>query len=70
MELKVYHNLNLSSRTTKVVAVFDKYNKKNLVPLKFFPDHDNSIRLIILSNIMNFEFWSLFTCLVGNAVEM
>ena len=20
--------------------MFDKYNKKNLVPLKFFPDHD------------------------------
>ena len=40
MELKVYHNQYLSSWATKVEAVFDKYNKKNLVPLKFFPDHD------------------------------
>ena len=23
--------------------MFDKYNKQNLVPLKLFPDHDNSM---------------------------
>ena len=39
MELGVNHEQNLSSLTTTVVNIFDKFNK-NLVPIRSLSDHD------------------------------
>ena len=40
MELGVSHVQNLSSLTPIVDNIFDKYNNKNLVPIRSLPDHD------------------------------
>ena len=40
MELGVNHEQNLSSLTTTVVNIFDKYNKKILLPIRSLSDHD------------------------------
>ena len=42
MELGVNHEQNLSSLTTTVVNIFDKYNK-NLVPTRSLSDHDRKL---------------------------
>ena len=40
MELGVSHVLSLSSLTPIVDNIFDKYNNKNLVPIRSLSDHD------------------------------
>ena len=40
MELGVSHVQNLSSLTPTVDNIFDKYNKKMLVPIRSLSDHD------------------------------
>ena len=42
MELEVSHVQSLSSLTPIVDNIFDKYNNKNLVPIRSLPDHDTS----------------------------
>ena len=45
MELGVSHVQNLSSLTPIVDNIFDKYNNKNLVPIRSLSDHDITIFL-------------------------
>ena len=40
MELGVSHMQNLSSLPPVVDNIFDKYNNKNLVPIRSLSDHD------------------------------
>ena len=40
MELGVSHVQSLSSLTPIVDNIFDKYNNKNLVPIRSLSDHD------------------------------
>ena len=40
MELGVSHVQNLSSLPPVVDNIFDKYNNKNLVPIRSLSDHD------------------------------
>ena len=40
MELGVSHVQNLSPLTPIIDNIFDKYNNKNLVPIRSLPDHD------------------------------
>ena len=40
MELGVSHVQNLSSLTPVIDNIFDKYNNKNLVPIRSLSDHD------------------------------
>ena len=41
MELGVSHVQSLSSLTPIVDNIFDKYNNKNLVPIRSLSDHDS-----------------------------
>ena len=43
MELGVSHVQSLSSLTPIIDNIFDKYNNKNLVPIRSLSDHDNTI---------------------------
>ena len=43
MELGVSHVQNLSSLPPVVDNIFDKYNNKNLVPIRSLSDHDSDI---------------------------
>ena len=47
MELGISHVQNLSSLTPIVVNIFDKYNKKILVPTRSLSDHDTIFMMIM-----------------------
>ena len=48
MELGVSHVQNLSPLPPVVDNIFDKYNNKNLVPIRSLSDHDISIGFVLL----------------------
>ena len=57
MELGVSHVQSLSSLTPIVDNIFDKYNNKNLVPIRSLSDHDMMIanaQIIVRSMTSNF----------------